>query len=157
MSVDSDLISDLLGVVRRQFYSGNDKRFFQERWLLVQAITAPALWFDERGVKCNDERYRSLILGRLREIKEHGQVAQIRRFPAYLLHSIQTHLKHHGEEIYVEAKAIREKVDLALQGLAKMPKNAPDGTVEALVMARKALKSGPVKRSKTRETQGELF
>ena len=45
-----DLVNLFLRSIRNQFYQGHEKLFFQEKRMLLMAITYPASYLKERGV-----------------------------------------------------------------------------------------------------------
>src|SRR5688572_30737530 len=49
----------------------------------------------------------------------HGNTGAIKYWPGYLKHVLQEHLKHHGEEIYEQAKALRTIAENILLSLGK--------------------------------------
>lgn len=158
-AVDSDLYADLMGRIRRSFYQGRDKEFFQDQSILGQVITELASWLHERSVNLPRTQYQAIVLKVLRTAKEHGQITKVNRLSAYLLHCIQEHIKHHGEEYYDKAKSIRTLVEKVAHGLidpAKAP--APDATVETLAAVHAALRSkGGRKKTAPPKDQLSLF
>ncbi len=102
-----ELTGEMLALLRREFFAGlSEKQFFQERNLLLQAITWPARWLNERGARMPGTRYRAILMTVIGTIKRHGKRAKIERFSAYFLHSVQEHMKHHGDEYYYAAKEV---------------------------------------------------
>jgi hypothetical protein len=88
-------VEEMLCLIRREFFAKHEhKRFFQERPTLIQAITWPARWMNERGVKARPDVYRGILRTVIKTIRERGNVSQIRRFSVYFLHSVQAHIKH---------------------------------------------------------------
>jgi hypothetical protein len=123
------------------------KRFYQERNLLIQAIAWPGDWMDRRGVRLRDDAaaihlYRK-ILGRvIQTIKRHGRCDRIKRFSAYLLHSVQEHMRYHGEEYYEQAKAARPISALLPEATRHVRHGrAPDSTTETLARMNQILRS----------------
>jgi hypothetical protein len=45
-----DIVRDYLHLIKNEFHAGDERAFFQQRWLLIKAITFPAKWLDKRGV-----------------------------------------------------------------------------------------------------------
>jgi len=129
VSIDlpEQLTESFLRHIRKQFYPAGrdgDKRFFQERRMLLQAITWPARWLDERVVRLTATRYKELLNTIISTIVRHGDVSKVRSFGRYLLHSIQEHMRHHGDEYYDVGKASRSLVtDVMLR--VRQAKDAP--------------------------------
>ena len=72
-------------------------------------------------------RYKGIVLDVLQTIKRHGDTRGIQYLPGYLAHCLQTHFKHHGDEYYEEAKALRSLTGDVIAALAKLPsRNEPD-------------------------------
>ena len=109
-----EIIADLMGVIRNQFYAGNEAWFKDQAFIRRRVVTWPAAWLNRRGVSIKPERYKELLLGIFQDIKRHGQTGAVKYWPGYLVHCVQEHFKHHGEEIYGEAKALRNLVEHAL-------------------------------------------
>jgi hypothetical protein len=110
----ADIIGDLMTAVRNGFYPGNDAWFADQSFIRRRVVTWPAGWLNKRGVTLKPERYKEILLGIFTEIKRHGQTGTVKYWPGYLVHCVQEHFKYHGEEIYNEAKALRNKVEAAL-------------------------------------------
>jgi hypothetical protein len=112
MKAGDELAEELLRQIRREFFAKwPDKRFYQERSLLLQAVTYPARYFNDRGAALGEAKYRAIIQTVIDAIKAHGKRAKIKRFSAYFLHSIQAHMSHHGEQYYYESKGARPAGD----------------------------------------------
>lgn len=106
MSEVGRFVEEMLRWIRREFFAQHsDKRFFQERQKLVEAITWPARWMNDHGVKAPASVYRQILGTVIQTIKRHGNRAKIERFSVYFLHSVQEHMKHHGDQYYYTAKA----------------------------------------------------
>ncbi len=155
----SELSEMLLGVLRDQFYRNDAKGFYQERNLLLQAATFPAKWLDERKVRLSAARYREILAGIIRGIKRCGTKGEIRRFSVYLLHCIQEHMRHHGEDYYDEGKRTRQAIEEVMHGLRK---SAPqiDSTVPVLAEVHRVLarsKTGRRRATRTASTQLDLL
>jgi len=76
-----------------------------------------------RGVTLPSARYKEIVLGVLIGIKQHGATDVIKYWPGYLKHCLQTHFKVHGEEIYNEAKSVRNKVEHTLLACRKVERS----------------------------------
>lgn len=123
----AELVAELLGVVRRQFYPDSlvadaraQKKWFQEQHLIKSwVILWPAAWLDERGVWLTPERYREALLGIFNEIKQHGDTASVKHWPRYLATCVQSRFKVRAEEFLEEGKAARTVVERVALGLSK--------------------------------------
>jgi hypothetical protein len=135
------VIERFLRSIRNQFYKGHEKLFFQERRMLMQAICFPARYLDDRAVKISAERYTALLTTVIRTINAHGNLSAVRSPGRYLLHAVQEHMKHHGEDYYETGKRTRNALDDVMRGLkpvGKLGKEAAairsgDSTVPDLV------------------------
>lgn len=135
----NDLVKLFLRSIRNQFYKGHEKLFFQERNLLLQAITYPASYLNQRGVGLNAARYQAILTQVIRTINAHGNLAAVRSPGRYLLHAVQEHMRHQGEEYYECGKRTRDAIADALLGLKPRAKTGPiqpgDNPVPALAEA----------------------
>jgi len=133
---DSDLVKDTLHRLRKQFYPDDEKGFFQQRSMLVKAITTPAHWLDERGVKLPETRIRAILDEVIRGIMHYGATAEIKFFCRYFLFAVQEHMKHQGEKYYEEGKSLRFITDTAVENLTKKQRarmaDAQDATTARL-------------------------
>lgn len=168
MTEDTEVqIESLLKNIRDQFYTQTtDKKFFQERTVLLLAITWPAQWLKERGVTWTAERYFQTIRDLLQEIKRHGATGQIKSFAGYLLYSVQDHFRHQSDLYCGEGKAMRSAWELAIGRAVNSTKLAQVREAEALVdevaEAHRVLAIGrpkpkAKKPAKTDDHQHELF
>lgn len=126
----AELVAELMGVVRRQFYPDSlvedrlaQKRWFQDSHLIKSWVVLwPAAWLDERGVWLAPERYRGALLGIFDEIKRHGDTGAVQSWPRYLAACVQSRFKIRAEELLEEGKAARDVVERVALGLAKPAK-----------------------------------
>ena len=102
----------------RSFYSA-DKRFYQQRRMLIQGITLPARWLDKSGVFLPESDYRKLLDTIISGIRKCGDLATVRNFGVYFLDCVQRHIKHHGEEYLDLAKSPQAKQRLAMHEIVK--------------------------------------
>ena len=144
--VPQELIEDLLGAVRGQFYGDlPPKRWFQDRnFLLRRFVLWPAAWLSKRAVTLSPERYREIVLGVLDTIKHHGSTEAVQYWPGYLAHCIQQHFACHGDEIYAEAKSLRTVLDHAVSLASNAPRLVDP--IATLVQVRQALISSQKSR-----------
>ena len=110
----AEIIGDLMGAIRNAFYPGDDRWFKNQQFIRFHVVTWPAAWLNAKGVTLPPARYKAIILDVLQGIKQHGKTEAVQFWPGYLKHCLQTHFKVHGQEIYEEAKAIRNQVERAL-------------------------------------------
>jgi len=103
----------LLDQIKTRFYKSNvsEKRFYQDRRMLLYAVTWPATWLSRRGLPITPQAYEKLLSQRLEDIAQHGDSKRYSNyFPRYLLKSIQDWFAHHGEALYEELKHIRNQL-----------------------------------------------
>lgn len=116
MTPSETTLNLLLADLQKRFYAQADLRlFYRDRRALFGALTWPALWLDQRGVYCSQERYQALLIARLEAIQTHGDADSYGAFfPAYLLKCLQDWFAWHGENLYMELKHARNAVEVAL-------------------------------------------
>ncbi len=130
-SMPKEIVDDFLGVIRGQFCpDATDKEWFQQRRFFMRVVTWPASWLARRGVSLTPERYKAILQDIFQGVKTHGATDTVKYWPGYLLHCVQEHFKHHGDEIYEEAKSVRHSVERGLAGVA--PGERPSATTETL-------------------------
>lgn len=140
-----EMVEDILAAIRGQFYFDcKPKQFFQDRnFLLKRVILWPASWLSSRAVTVAPDRYKRILLDIFQDIKRHGKTDQVAFWPGYLAKCVQDHFKHHGEDIYNEAKNVRAILDAELSKLGSIPRPDP---IKALADAASILR--PLKRHK---------
>jgi hypothetical protein len=98
-------VEEMLRWIRREFFAGHtEKQFFQERPMLIHAITWPAEWMNRRGAKLPASGYKRILGTVIQTIKRHGEQVRFRRFSLYFFKAVQEHMNHHGDEYYQAAK-----------------------------------------------------
>jgi hypothetical protein len=154
-------VEDMLAWIRREFFRlASDKKFFQEREILVQAITWPARYINDRGAKLQATDYRRIIGTVIDAIRRHGKLSKIARFSAYFLYSVQQHMIHHGEEYYMAAKAAKPIGAILPRVAARLRSNGPppDRSTETLAALNRLLRSkGGRRRRDSGSDSGDLF
>lgn len=140
-------VDELLRNIRSQFYTGQpEKRFHQDRTVLMMAITWPANWLKERGVTWPADRYFKTIRDLLNQVKRHGATAEIRYFPGYLLKVVQDHFAHNSDTYCDEGKQARHTWERALGkalGSASVSRMRQDEQViETMAAAHRILATG---------------
>jgi hypothetical protein len=155
-----DIVTDLLTAIRNQFYADSRDQFLKDQHFIKREFCLYlASWLDKRGVTLKPDRYKALLLGLLNEIKTHGNTAAVKYWPGYLKHVLQQHLKHHGEDIYQEAKSLRTLAENSLLSLSHLNGGANAAAeptldpVRALAEARRDLLT--LKRQKKLKTSGQ--
>ena len=149
---DQDTIDQILLQIRSRFYHDNQKLFFRDRRFLLYVITWPASWLNERGLHTQPDRYKEIVLGRLKDIETHGVPDRYMPFfPRYFLKCLQDYFAYHGDSLYQELKHIRNalcSVEAFLETLSestasKTPSNPPQdhNMVEILAHAHHILAS----------------
>lgn len=154
-----DLTTHLLADIHARFYQGvTAKKWAQERSILVQAITYPARYINERGGKLPGRRYREILVAILADIQRHVQAKRINRLSIYILHCVQEHMRHQGDRYYQEAKDAKPAAQVAGNVIRKVRAAMPDSTTRILAETHKVLAQRQVTSRKAgRETQIELF
>jgi hypothetical protein len=154
--VGRQIVDDLLGVIRGQFYP-DAKSFYQDRAFLQRNVVLwPAKWLDQRGVTLPPARYKEILLEVFTGIKQHGQTGAVRYWPGYLMKCVQDHFKHHGEDYYEEGKSVRNLAERAVMAAALAGKDRPvaDDSVRQLAKAQ-ALVALPKRQPKPKQLQNE--
>lgn len=154
-------MQEMLSAVRRRFFADETpRRWAQEQVLVKQAIAFPARYLDDRGLRLPGGRYREILIGIFRDVREHMRIDP-RRPAAYLLKAVQDHMLHQGDRYCQEAKATRTAGQLApgeVAGLRGAGVSSGDHVVAALAAAHAALAGRVQRRCKpAAETQQELF
>lgn len=127
----AEIVRELLGVIRRQFYphtleAGQEKQWMQDqRFIRERVVLWPARWLNKRGVTLKPERYQAVLLGVFDGIKAHGATGAVKYWPGYLAHCVQEHFRCHGDEIYEEGKALRNVTERAVLGVQRALEAAP--------------------------------
>ena len=90
-NIEQKIIEKLLKNIKQSFYQKHEqKRFYQDRHMLIYAITWPATWFEQRNFQTTPNKYQQLIQNILDNIAIHGKPQLYQRyFPGYLLKCIQ--------------------------------------------------------------------
>jgi hypothetical protein len=89
-SVPTEIVRDLMGAIRNQFYpdtlcAGAEKQWFQDQqFLKVRVVLWPAAWLNKRGVTLKPDRYKQILLDIFADIKRHGATGAIKYWPGYL-------------------------------------------------------------------------
>jgi hypothetical protein len=164
MAADSNLVNNYLHRLRNQFYADDEKGFFQQRTTLKIAITTPANWLDERGVRIPERRHCEILDEIIKGIMHHGATGKIQYFCRYFLFAVQSHMKHQGDRYYEEGKSLRTITSTALEVLTKKQRarlaDAEDATTSRLSDLNRLMRETAVKKkhsaAKT-DLQPELF
>jgi hypothetical protein len=154
----AEMVERLLAEISRIAYTGRSvERWMQDQRPLMEALTWPAVWLNQRGVGMPVADYEAKMREIIVTIERHGAVAQIKFFPAYLLDCIRKHFLHQGDEIYAARKHVRTVLDMSfLKG--KAPQPVAVDAVQTLAKVHAVLSAG--RRAKTRkedDSQGSLF
>src|SRR6185503_11203997 len=121
----AEIVNDLMAAAR-SFYSDFPERWFADQSFIRQrVVTWPAGWLRKRGVSLKPERYKEILLGLFLDIKRKGNTGAVKYWPGYLAHCVQEHFKHHGDEIYEEAKSFRVALENALGKAQTAPRPDP--------------------------------
>jgi len=149
---DSDLVKNYLHRIRNQFYPDDEKGFFQQRTQLITAITTPARWLDERGVRVPERRLCEILDEVIVGIQRFGATGEIKFFCRYFLFAVQEHMKHQGERYYEEGKSLRAITNSALDTLTKKQRarlgDAEDATTSRLADLNRLMRETAAKKKK---------
>lgn len=162
--VPVDIVTDLMGAIRSQFFAESftrDPKLFK-RWkqdqafMLKNVVLWPAAWLTRRGVTLKPERYKQIILEVINEVKAHGKTEAIKYWPGYLMKCVQSRFKHHEDDIYAEAKSLRTQIERVMAS-AKAAPRAPD-PIQALAAAQQVLSTQTrAKKRHSKSAQMEMF
>lgn len=135
-----ELLDHLCDFIERKFYAGRPVDFTKDRRRLLEwVILWPAAWLNQRGVTIPPDRYREIVERVMFDALAHGNTGQITYLPAWLAKVIQSHFACHGDEIYEQAKCMRNLVEHAAAALGKLHvRQTPDPVFE-LAEARRLL------------------
>jgi len=159
----SELLEEMLMEARRRFFAAETpKRWAQEKTFVIQAITWPARYLNDRGAKLPGTRYRQILREIFADIAGHMTKTKIRRMSAYLLHSVQEHMRHQGDRYYEETKSAKPVGKVAERAVQRLQVASPDDTTRVFAETHAALAQRhsirrPAPASKPAETQQELF
>ncbi len=147
--------------IRHQFCAAlDDKTWYQDHYHFIRknVVMWPAREIcANRGFTLPAERYEKIMVMILDEVEQNGHVDNVNYWPAYLMKCIQTHWRHHWEEYYAEAKAVRNLTERSLVALGSLG-TREDQTVEAVAMAHRVLSAAHKTRKKPAPlTQLSLF
>ncbi len=149
--VSTELVDDLMHFIQTKFYPGKAVDFAKDtpnlhRWVVFW----PAGWFTRRGVTVLGTEYKRILTSILLDALRFQKAEKITYLPAYLKMVVQSHFKHHGDELYQSAKNIRTLAENVLLVAHKSPVAAPDPVREMAQAARllKRPKKPVVKPSK---------
>ena len=132
------VVAELLEMIRTQFYGDANGHTWgrDQHYIRREVVLWPASWLSKRGVALPLAKYRSLLVEKLVDVKRHCATAEFTYFPAYLAACVQSHFKHHEDEIYEAAKTIRGPLDSVL---GKLPAAVSAPTSEPLAEAHAVL------------------
>lgn len=153
-----ELLTWLLDLVQSKFYQGDAVQFTKDRRRLLEwVILYPASWLEERGVTVAADRYREIMRSIFFDAAAFGNTRAIAYRPAWLAKVVQSHFAMHGDEIYDEAKSMRNLVENALVITGKLTTGAPDA-VRELASVRRLVKvaSKAPKRPNNTPLKGQL-
>lgn len=143
MSDEVEFLVVQLQQLRRTFYAKTpEKRFFQEKSLLLSAISFPAAHLKDRYHVSTPDALSAAILGTVtHSIVTKGNREKIERFSCYFLHCVQEHMAHHGEEYYERAKAARRAAEALPEIVAKVRVGEIERSTDVMVALHRTLKS----------------
>ena len=135
---EQQTLEKLLETTRKRFYAQErHRRFYEDKRMLLYALTWPATWMHERGLSASPERYAQLVMQTLDDIVEHGNSERYQRyFPRYLLKCLQQNIQHRGDHLYNELKHIRSHlytVEKLMQNIQNRPPPDPGEQAVAIM------------------------
>lgn len=153
------LTDHLLADIHARFYQGvSAKKWAQEKRILIQAITYPARYLNERGGKLPGRRYLEILKAILADIQRHCQAKTFQRLSVYILHCVQEHMRHQGDRYYQEAKDAKPAAAVAGRVIRKAQATVGDHSTRILAETHKILSQRKTTAQKARrETQIELL
>ena len=138
MKAPDALIQELMQRFRLLLYQGKpNKVWYSQQMMIKKALLYPASWLEKRKVEIPAERYKAILA----TIAANGNLSQVTWVSRYVLHCVQQHMEHHGDEYYREGVAIRNRVNLAMTAIERTRRGA-DSTVPILAQADKLLQMG---------------
>jgi hypothetical protein len=155
-------VEEMLALIRRDFLRKlSARQFYQEKPMLMQAITYPARWLSEHGTGATATIgiVRRVLMTVIGTIKSKGDTTRIERFSVYFSHCVQRHMMIRGEGYYMAAKAPRSLASLVPGTMRRIAGAADskgqDSTVENLAEVHRVL-SGRARIRKGRKTAFEM-
>jgi hypothetical protein len=145
----------ILAQIKQRFYDSHlsEKRFYQDRRMLLYTVTWPATWLDRRGLPITSQAYQKLLIERLDDIAKHGNPARYQAyFPRYLLKTIQDWFAHHGEDLYEELKHVRNQL-CAIDSLLRAQPTQSAGDVVTPIAQAHAVLALQCRRKKPADTK----
>jgi hypothetical protein len=116
------LIDELSRFLESKFYPGHPVPFQKDRPRLLKWVVFPlAKYLDDKAVTIPPARYLEIVKGVLMEALQLGDTGRITYLPAWLGKVMQSHLDHHGEEYYEEAKVTRNYITTVMAGIRPGP------------------------------------
>lgn len=140
----------LLELIRVKFYQGESVQFAKDRRRLLEwVVFYPATWLARRGVSQGLPlaRYREIMSAVLVDAASFQRATKVNYLPAYLRQVIVSHFQHHGDEIYEEAKSVRNLVEHAMLVAGTVRIATPDPVRELAQAAAAARLLKPQKRA----------
>ena len=98
-----DLIANLLGVLRNQFYADAPREFLRDERQLTKAVARYGYECNQRGWHFEPQFIQDDLLKLLNEIKRTG--ADIGYLPVYLEGAVDRRVRQRAEELSAQAKA----------------------------------------------------
>jgi hypothetical protein len=141
-----ELIDQVLGAIRNQFYSDRDREFMRDYNALMKAISRYGYDCAQRGWEFSVSAILADLMKLLNEIKRTG--ADIKWLPTYLEGAVRRHIGQRAEELQAQARLSKPKVTKIMEGTKLAVVITPDNT-EILAAVYRDLK----KQNKERRAQ----
>ena len=124
-----DNLQPVLIHIRTNFYKNNETQYHRDKTMLLYALTSPAAWLHNHGLKTIPEHYQNILFEQLRQIRQHGHPDQYQKhFPRYLLKCLQQWLKHNHEQRHNQLKHLSYTIAQIAAKIENMPVDVDNHT-----------------------------
>jgi hypothetical protein len=149
------LFEDYERRIRQQFFGHlPDKVWFQQSDDIARMVAWPVVWLRNRGVALPAERIREILDGIIKTVQQHGKTGAVQWFASYFETVVKSHMNHHGEEYYEEARRLRAMAFLSK--LKRTPAEEFSDDVSRVCAVLSGRKKGGRKRTQA-SAQPDLF
>jgi hypothetical protein len=149
------LLEDYERRIRGSFFGDlPDKLWFAQRDDIARMIAWPVIYLRRRGVSLPPERIRQILDEIILTVKRHGNTGAVRWFSKYFETVVTSHMNHHGEDYYDEAKRLQSMAFLTK--MARPPSEQMSDDLARVAGLLQARRSGRKKARPAAPAQGEL-
>ncbi len=128
----ADLIINVLGAIRGQWYADRVGEFHRDKQALTKAIARYGHECASRGWDFEPRFVQRELLDVLNEIKRTG--AEIKYLPAYLEGAVDKHVRQRADELSAAAKTVGPRAAKILRGAERVAAVVEQKPVEALAL-----------------------